>query len=105
MNLAGYLRLFKLLDGYARSVHWCFVTELFFNEEDTAYIVCFRPTDGSSDSPHLQECRYLEIATHDAWIAVKAKMLPDSLAEQLDIGLVGLIPYRICTIGAIQNPY
>jgi hypothetical protein len=94
MNSIGEARLFKLLDGYARSVHRCFVAELFLNEKDTSYMVCFRPTDGNSDSPHLYECRYLEIATHDAWIAVKAKMLPDSLAEQLDIGLAGLNPYR-----------
>ena len=42
---------FKLLDGYSRSQHDCFLAEMFPDAAGTNYTLCFRPTGGSKDSP------------------------------------------------------
>jgi hypothetical protein len=75
---------FKLLDGYSRSRHACFVAEMFVNAAGTDYTLCFRPTELTKDSPNRYACRYLNIRTDEITTAGKMQALPASITELLD---------------------
>ena len=40
---SDYARLFKVLDGYAKNHHECFLAELDLHKKADEYVVCFRP--------------------------------------------------------------
>ena len=75
---------FKLLDGYSRSQHGCFLAEMFPNAVGTNYTLCFRPTGGSRDSPNRYACQYLHIGAEELKTAGQMQVLPRSIAEMLD---------------------
>jgi len=76
-------RCFKLLDRYARSRYRCFVAEMFLNDDETHYVVCFRPTGRDKHLPNQYACRYVEIQVEDVRAAARKRMLTDSIAEML----------------------
>jgi hypothetical protein len=86
-----YARLFKLLDGYAKRHHKCFLTELFLNEEDTEYILCFRPLTVSEDLESRLACRYLRVEISEAREMIRTGLLPISVANILDEQLGSLV--------------
>ena len=75
---------FKMLDGYSRSRHGCFVSEMFLNAGKTDYTLCFRPTGGSKDSPNRYACRYLHIGAEEVRTAGQKQVLSTSITEMLD---------------------
>jgi hypothetical protein len=79
-----YARLFKLLDGYAKRHNKCFLTELFLNEDDTEYVMCFRPLTVSEDLQGPSACRYLRIEIAEAREMTRTGLLPVSVANILD---------------------
>lgn len=81
---------FKMLDGYSRSRHSCFVAEMFLNAGQTEYTLCFRPTGGSKESPNRYACRYLYIGAEEVRSAGEKQVLPASITEMLDRELPSL---------------
>jgi hypothetical protein len=76
---------FVLLDEYARTRHRCFVTEFFLSAIQIEYVLCFRPTGVSVQSPNYRyACRYFYIDTAVARMAGRNKKLPESITELLD---------------------
>jgi hypothetical protein len=94
---------FRLLDGYARTRHQCFVAEMTLHTEERGYFLCFRPLRISDDAiKNLREsssenlkknlspfyaCKYLTITTQDVRAAGSQQELPASLVDQLDAEL------------------
>jgi hypothetical protein len=76
-------RFFKLLDSYARSEHQCFLTEMFLNDEESEYVLCFRPLSGHTHSEKPSSCSYLRIAVKEAMDSVHAKLLTQAIADEL----------------------
>jgi hypothetical protein len=81
---SDYARLFKVLDGYAKNHHECFLAELDLHEETDEYVVCFRPIRTSVDSVSRYACRYLRMEISEAREIIRAGMLPVSVANLLD---------------------
>ena len=101
---------FRLLDGYARTRHQCFLAEMTFHNEERGYFLCFRPLGIRDDLiKKLQECssenleenvednlsalfasRYLTIPAQDVRAAGSLQQLPTSLIHQLDTELAKL---------------
>ena len=79
-----YSKLFKLLDGYAKRHHKCFLTELFQNGEETEYVMCFRPLTVNEDLQSRSACRYLRIELAEAAEMIRTGLLPISVANILD---------------------
>ena len=77
-------RAFTLLDTYARTKHRCFVAEMDLNKSGAEYILCFRPTDVSRDSPDRFACRYLHIEATRLRAAGETPYLPSSIVLELD---------------------
>ena len=73
-----------MLDGYSRSRHGCFVSEMFLDAGETDYSLCFRPTGGSKDSPTRYACRYLQIGAEEVKAAGQKQVLPASIIQMLD---------------------
>lgn len=73
---------FKLLDGYSRAHHACFLAEMF--PSGTDYWLCFRPTGVNKESPNRYACRYLKIGLEEMSTAALSGALPISIAETLD---------------------
>jgi len=94
---------FRLLDGYARTRHQCFLAEMTFHTEERGYFLCFRPLRISEDliknlressNENLRDnlspfyaCKYLTIPTQDVKAAGSLQRLPASLVDQLDTEL------------------
>jgi hypothetical protein len=94
---------FRLLDGYARTRHQCFLAEMTFHTEERGYFLCFRPLRISDDAiKNLREstdenlrdnllpfyaCKYLTIPTQDVKAVGSLQQLPSSLVDQLDAEL------------------
>ena len=83
-------QIFKALDHYARNKHQCFLAEMFLNDAGTEYILCFRPTDASKDSPSRFVCRYLRIQMGEIGSVVQTETIPIYLAKKLDRELLAL---------------
>lgn len=81
---------FKMLDGYSRSHHGCFLAEMDLNGAKGVYALCFRPTGVDRDSPNRYACRYLYIRTEDVKSAAHMSVLPPSISEVLDKELPAL---------------
>jgi hypothetical protein len=79
---------FKLLDGYSRAHHACFLAEMFLTGTD--YMLCFRPTGVNKESPNRYVCRYLKIGIEDVDTAARNGILPRSTTEMLVKGLSAL---------------
>jgi len=79
-----YSKLFKLLDGYAKRHHKCFVAELSFDDDKGEYTVCFRPSGASPESPDRYVCRYLTVGAGEARQMLRAGLLTVSVANTLD---------------------
>jgi hypothetical protein len=94
---------FRLLDGYARTRHQCFLAEMTLHTEERGYFLCFRPLRISDDAiKNLREsssenlkknlspfyaCKYLTITTQEVRAAGSQQELPASLVDQLDAEL------------------
>ena len=82
---------FKLLDGYARRQHRCFLAEMDLNAARGHYSLCFRPTGVvDENSPNLYACRYLYVGVDEVGIAGQTNTLPTSVTEMLDRELPSL---------------
>jgi len=79
-----YSKLFKLLDGYAKRHHKCFVAELSFDDDKGEYTVCFRPSGASPESPDRYACGYLTIDADEARQMLRAGLLTVSVADTLE---------------------
>jgi hypothetical protein len=75
-------RCFRLLDR-SRSRYRRLLAEMFLNEDDTHYFLCFRPLGVTKDSPNRRACRYPEIPIKEIRAAGRKRMLTDSIAETL----------------------
>ena len=80
-------RFFTLLDGYARSRHRCFVTEMFLWTVESGYYLCFRPLNVTSDSSARYACKYVVATPEEVRMASETGALPASLVEKLDADL------------------
>ena len=94
---------FRLLDGYARTRHQCFLAEMTFHTEERGYFLCFRPLRLSDEAiKNLREstdenleknlspfyaCKYLTIPIQDVKAAGSLQQLPASLVDQLETEL------------------
>ena len=82
---------FKLIEDYSRSRHSCFIAEFFKpKKDDSNYLLCFRPTGGSKESPNRYACRYLRIEDEFILKAIHQNELPIEIARLLDAELPGL---------------
>jgi hypothetical protein len=79
-----YARLFKVLDGYAKRHHKCFLTELFLSTEGDEYILCFRPLVFCEDPQNQSVCRYVRIGIGEAAELTRTGLLTVSVANILD---------------------
>jgi hypothetical protein len=79
-----YSKLFKLLDGYAKRHHKCFLAELFMSEDGDAFIMCFRPKVFSEDPQNQRVCQYVRIETGEARELTRTGLLTESIANILD---------------------
>lgn len=77
-------RVFKLLDGYSRDRHRCFLSEMFLNEAKTAYTLCFRPVNVKRESPDRSAYRYVHFEVSQVKTAAEKEMLTGSMTEELD---------------------
>ncbi len=84
MTKSQYSRLFKLLDGYAKRHHKCFLAELFLNEKGDEYIMCFRPTVFHEDPRNQRACQYERIRIGEARELSRIGLLTESVANILD---------------------
>jgi hypothetical protein len=81
---------FELLDKYAREQHGCFVAEFFLSKAGSEYIVCFRLSAVSKDSPQKSACRYVRFQTADLLGSTRNTALSDALRRKLDRELSAL---------------
>jgi hypothetical protein len=77
------LRFFKLLDSYARSEHRCLLTEMFLNDDESEYVLCFRPLLRRESPEQPYSCCYLRIAVKEAMDSAHAKLLTQEIADEL----------------------
>jgi hypothetical protein len=84
MITSEYSKLFKLLDGYAKRHHKCFLAELFLSEEGDEYIMCFRPTVFRDDPQNQRACQYVRIQTGEARELTRTRLFAVSIANILD---------------------
>lgn len=75
---------FKMLDGYSRTRHRCFLAEMDLNVAKAQYTLCFRPAAISKDSPNRNACLYLHIAIEDVNTTGQEQVLPHSITQMLD---------------------
>jgi hypothetical protein len=90
MNSSEGAIVFRLFDEYSRKKHHCFIVEFFPERGKSGYILCFRPTDGTKDSPNRYAYRYLHIGSGEIQEAAKNNELPASVTELLDKELPSL---------------
>jgi hypothetical protein len=69
--------LFKQLDSHTREQYECFVAEMFLNDDQSKYIVCFHPVLTMSADRYA--CRYFEINQEEVKAAHNDKLLADSI--------------------------
>ena len=82
---------FKLLDGYARRNHHCFLAEMDLIDAEQVYALCFRPTGiVDRNSPNRYACRYLYVGVDEVETAGKTNVLPTSVTAMLDSELPSL---------------
>ena len=81
---------FKMLDGYSRRNHKCFLAEMDLIVSKEVYALCFRPLGVSIDSPNRYACRYLYATVQDLMNAAHVQRLPQSISEMLDRELLEL---------------
>jgi hypothetical protein len=83
-------KLFKLLDHYSRARQKCFLAEMFLDESEEEYVLCFRPADARIDSPNRYACRYLRILAEEASAIAKEGVLSVDVVEMMDAELPSL---------------
>ena len=80
---------FKLLDGYARSAHSCFLTEFFrTGKSEGSYLCCFRPL-GEIDAADRCACKYVAMSANQIQSIPSSQCVPADVAETLDEALAG----------------
>ena len=80
---------FAVLDGHTRIRYLCFVAELFLNDDQTSYFVCFRPTNAVQYLADRYACKYLQIEVAQVRAARREQRLTDSILERLEHELGG----------------
>jgi hypothetical protein len=76
-------RFFRLLDSYAKSEHDCFFTEMFLNDDEREYVLCFRTLNRHTDREKPSACCYLEITVKDAMDSTHEKLLTQAIADEM----------------------
>jgi hypothetical protein len=76
-------RFFTLLDSYARSEHRCRLTEMFLHDDESEYVLCFRPQTWNEDPEKRTACCYLRIAVKEAMESAHAKLLTQAIADEM----------------------
>jgi hypothetical protein len=84
MNSSEGAIVFRLFYEYSRKRQYCFVAEFFPNRAKDGYLLCFRPTGGTKESPNRYAGRYLDIGLGEVQEAAKTNDLPASVTELLD---------------------
>jgi hypothetical protein len=84
MTTSEYSKLFRLLHGYAKRHHKCFLAELFLCGKGDEYIMCFRPTTTPDDAENRWACQYARIETVEARELRRTGLLTVSIANILD---------------------
>ena len=59
------------------------MTEMFLNDEESEYVLCFRPLGGRENIGKLSPCCYLQIAVREAMHLAHAKLLTEAIADEL----------------------
>jgi hypothetical protein len=77
-------QLFEVLDHYSRSLHKCFLAEMFLDKDGNEYVLCFRPVGASPDSSGRYACQYVRIGRTEARIASDAKALTSGIKDKLE---------------------
>jgi hypothetical protein len=96
MSPEEYSICFKVIDGYARSKHGCFLAEFDATvRAKGSYLCCFRPTGGivdyDEDDPIRYACKYVTIDAGAIQSIVSDQSLPPTLARSLDEELLNLL--------------
>ena len=73
--------LFKQLDSHTREQYDCFVAEMFLSDDQSKYIVCFRPVLTMSVDRYA--CRYLEVVVEDVKASYGDEALTNSIIDKL----------------------
>jgi hypothetical protein len=81
---------FQIIDDYSRQNHQCFVAEMFLNEDQTRYILCFRPATVWKTSANQYACRYVYLVTSEVRKLEQTRELSDSIKVLLDKELANL---------------
>jgi hypothetical protein len=76
-------RFFKPLDWYARSEHRCLLTEMFLNDDESKYVLCFRPLGFNEDPGKRSAYGYLRVAVTEALDSAHAQLLTQAIADEL----------------------
>jgi len=84
LNRSEYGRLFKVLDGYAKRHHECFLAELDLHEEAAERVTCFRPRHVCENSKNPYACRYMTLEIAEVTEIIRVGLLPISVANILD---------------------
>jgi hypothetical protein len=77
-------QLFELLDTYSRTLHKCFLAEMFLDKSGSEYVLCFRPVSVSKGSLGQYASRYLRIEAAHAQTVGQAGALSTAIKEKLD---------------------
>jgi hypothetical protein len=89
-------RCFRLLDGYSRSKHNCFVSEFFLSTQTGNYVVCFRPVsvtvDDQLNDPNGYTCKYAHFEAALVREMAKRPSLPPTMESTLATALKALSP-------------
>ena len=80
-------KFFTFLDEYVRNQYRCFVAQMDLNGKGSGYVLCFRPTDVTRESPGRYACKYLIATLEQVRTARETGALPASLVEKLDTDL------------------
>ena len=84
LKQSDYGRLFRVLDGYAKRHHDCFLAELDLHEEAAECVACFRPRHVGENSKNRYACRYVTLEIAEVREIIRVGLLPISAAAFLD---------------------
>ncbi len=85
-------KFFVLVDDHVRTRITCFLAELDFVPKKMEYQMCFRRTDGSRDSAHRYDCKYVRVPAAEVTAIVDAGRLTPEFKKQLSAELSSLKP-------------
>ena len=84
LTMQERVRCFRLLDGYARSIHDSFLSGVFQLTNGSNYFLCFRPANGSVDDPNHYACKYVQLDENAVLEMAQRAALPSTMQSVLD---------------------